>query len=168
MFIMAFNQPNYYGYGQYNQPNFSPNPYMNNAYNNYQPSSVVSQPIVPPATLPPSQPINQTPMLYGKVVDGIDVVKAMDVPINQAAICPKADLSCVYIKSWNVDGTTRVSEYKLITEETAKPVTDLNTILGDIKLSIDTLDKKFDRIRNVNTNQQNQVKKKRPEDDQNE
>lgn len=165
---MAFNQPNYYGYGQY-QPNF--NPYMNNTaygtgYNSYQSTPVMSQPVNQPTTLPP-QPMGQAPMLYGKVVDGVDVVKAMDVPINQAAVCPKADLSCVFIKSWNADGTTRVSEYKLITEEVSNSGTDLNSILGDIKLSIDALEKKIDRMRN-NSNQQNQIKKKRPEDEHDE
>lgn len=143
---MAFNQPNYYGYQQYGQP------YM------YQPMQPIAQ--APPPTLSPSQPQQtQVPMLYGKVVDGIDVVKAMDVPINQAAICPKADLSAVYIKSWNADGTTKVSEYKLYSaEQVSSDNTNLNSVLDEIKSSIINLDKKIDRIRN-NNYQQNKKRK---------
>lgn len=154
---MAFGQPNYYYQQQYGQQNY--NPYMNNQYIPSYPNMMNNNQQLIQSTAPPSPSVGQPPTLYGKVVDGIDVVRAMDVPINQAAICPKADLSAVYIKSWNVDGTTKISEYKLSADESSSFEPNLNSILGDIKNSIENLDKKIDRIKNNSSGNNAQQRK---------
>ena len=51
------------------------------------------------------------------MVDSVDVVKASEVPFGGYGIFPKADLSEIYIKSWNSNGTTRISVYKPLSEE---------------------------------------------------
>lgn len=65
------------------------------------------------------QPQSLMPASYlnGKMVDSVDVVKAMDVPIGGYGIYPKADLSEIYIKSWNQNGTTSIITYKIKEEE---------------------------------------------------
>lgn len=91
-------------------PSYSMNPY--NMYPNMIPQQ---QPVMPQmqmgAGVPQSQPI-QTPSLNGKIVDSEDVVKATEVPIGGYGIFPKADLSEIYIKSWNNNGTTSVITFK--------------------------------------------------------
>lgn len=56
-------------------------------------------------------------LLNGKIVDSEDVVKATEVPIGGYGIFPKADLSEIYIKSWNNNGTTSVITFKPIIPE---------------------------------------------------
>ena len=64
--------------------------------------------------------IQQSPSIYGKVVDGIEVVKATDLPIGQTGVYPKADLSEVFIKSWNADGTTRIDTYQKVIQSSSE------------------------------------------------
>lgn len=95
------NNPNYlsnYPYGYVNQ--YVPQP---------QPQQFLSQPM---------QPQNQQPQpLNGKIVDSADVVKATEVPIGGYGIFPKADLSEIYIKSWNNNGTTSVITFRPVMPE---------------------------------------------------
>lgn len=67
------------------------------------------------------QPTIPASYLNGKIVDSVDVVKAMDVPIGGYGIYPKADLSEIYIKSWNPNGTTNIVTFKPIVPETVAP-----------------------------------------------
>lgn len=62
----------------------------------------------------------QTYNLSGKMVDGIDVVKATDIPFGGYSIFPKGDLTEIYIKSWNDNGTTKIITYKPFTENEEK------------------------------------------------
>lgn len=93
----------------------------------------------------------QSNMLQGKVVDGEDIVKVTDVPIGGYGVFPKADFSEVYIKSWNNNGTTTITTYKPIIEETPKE--DVNSILLE---KINKIEEKIDSIvsppNNTNTN----------------
>ena len=50
--------------------------------------------------------------LQGKVVDSEDIVKVTDVPVGSYGVFPKADLSEVYIKTWNSNGTTSILTFK--------------------------------------------------------
>lgn len=58
------------------------------------------------------QQVAATSVLSGKVVDSEDMVKATEVPIGGYSIFPKADLSEIYIKSWNQNGTTSIITFK--------------------------------------------------------
>lgn len=81
------------------------NYYPNNLYGNYSYGAAYPQ-----AVNLPAQNVNQN--LLGKVVDGEDVVKATEVPFGGYGVFPKADLSELYIKSWNNDGTTKITTFK--------------------------------------------------------
>lgn len=97
------------------------NYYPNSLYGNYSYGAAYPQ-----AVNLPAQNVNQN--LLGKVVDGEDVVKATEVPFGGYGVFPKADLSELYIKSWNNDGTTKIVTYKpVVAEEEVKP--DYNQIL---------------------------------------
>lgn len=92
-----YNSYNFSGYQNYQMPT---------AYQQYGQLNQLQQPQQSPQTY-----------LNGKVVDSIDVVKVMDVPIGGYGFYPKADLSEVYIKSWNPNGTTSITTYKIKEEE---------------------------------------------------
>lgn len=95
---MNYYTPNYYAMGYpYNQY-----PQFQQPQQQFQMSQMNNN----------QQQAPQTPGLNGKIVDSEDVVRATEVPIGGYGIFPKADLSEIYIKSWNNNGTTSVIAYK--------------------------------------------------------
>ena len=90
---------------------------MYNGYgfnSNYQGYQMPYQPYGQLNQMQPQQQTSQiTSYLNGKIVDSIEVVRAMDVPIGGYGIYPKADLSEIYIKSWNPNGTTTIATYSI-------------------------------------------------------
>lgn len=78
-----------------------------------------------------------------KIVDSLEVSKIQEVPFGSFGVFPKGDLSEIYIKSWNGDGTTKVIVYKPeVVQETEKQ--DVYMIaLNEIKKSIDNLENKL-------------------------
>ena len=98
-------------------------------------------------------PIYQTPQyqipqpqnngLNGKVVDSYEVSKIQEIPFGSFGVYPKGDLSEVYIKSWNGDGTTKVVVYKPeVIQEATKPDIYM-AALDEIKQSIVDLESKI-------------------------
>lgn len=86
--------------------------YPNNFYQNYQYSGY-----------PQMSQMPQSPMvsnLQGKVVDGIEIVKATDVPFGSFSVFPKGDFGEIYLKTWNNNGTTQIITYKPVIEEETK------------------------------------------------
>lgn len=102
----------------YYQPNF----YSNYPYGQqYQQSSMMQQ---------QQQFTPQMQMgIQGKIVDGEDVVKATDVPVGGYGVFPKADLSEVYIKTWNPNGTTSVTTFKPVVPQEKVKQEDINNLL---------------------------------------
>lgn len=91
----------------------------------------------------PQQPQQQSPTLNGKVVDSYEVSKVQEIPFGSFGVYPKGDLSEVYIKSWNGDGTTKIVVYKPeIIQEVNKPDIYM-TALDEIKQSIEKLEEKI-------------------------
>lgn len=84
---------------------------------------------------------NQMMGLNGKVVDGEDVVKATEVPIGGYGIFPKADLSEVYLKTWNNNGTTSIITYK--PDKNAETPVQSAVTLDIIAQKIDALETKI-------------------------
>ena len=93
------------------------NPYLNQFYGN--------QPIQP---VQPTQPIKPQPTevqmpfkqisLQGKSVDSIDVVKAMDIPLDgSVSYFPIIDGSAIVTKQLLQDGTSKTTVYKPVNEE---------------------------------------------------
>lgn len=60
----------------------------------------------PQYTPPPPQQQLAPAGLNGRVVEGIEVVRAAEVPFGGYGVFPKADLSEIYVKVWNNNGTT--------------------------------------------------------------
>jgi hypothetical protein len=137
------NNSNYLGNYPYNYANqYVPQP---------QPQQFISQPMAPQTQQPQS--------LNGKIVDSEDVVKATEVPIGGYGIFPKADLSEIYIKSWNNNGTTSIITFKPIIQEVKEP-----QIVEDNSLKIierlNALDAKIDSLMMNNVAATAQVAKK--------
>ena len=115
------------------------NYYPNNYYLNYPYGNQYQQQQMP------YQAQAQTPQpqgLNGKIVDSQDVVRATEVPIGGYGIFPKADLSEIYIKSWNNNGTTSVITYK---PESPQPVATTDPIT-ELKEQIIVINSKLDSI----------------------
>lgn len=92
----------------------SQNPYMDrmNFLQNYQ-QSLQQQPMQ----------MNQQPMpqqivgINGRIVQAVENINANEVPMDGSmAFFPKQDMSEIYVKGWNADGTIRTIVYKPYTE----------------------------------------------------
>lgn len=133
---MNYYNPNFYS-------GYSPlygniNPTVNNtpSYNGSVPYTNTTQ-----------NPVQAVPAgLNGKIVDSLDVVKVTEVPIGGYGLFPKADLSEIYVKSWNNNGTTSILTFKPTTpiQEMTPPSTqdEIQKILEQMKV----LENKIDNL----------------------
>lgn len=88
-------------------------PYMTNMGNPYQPNQYQPNTYQQQNYQPMYQQL-QTPInnLSGKFVGKPEDITANDVPMNGSyAIFPKNDMSEIYVKSWNANGTINTSVY---------------------------------------------------------
>lgn len=112
-------QQNQQGYPQYYNPLSQVQnraiDYQQNIPNNYQQNQIV-------------QGIN------GKIISEMSQITANDVPMDgSVAFFPKQDLSEVYAKSWNADGTIRTVTYKPVLDNEPKNVpTDTEKLKCDL------------------------------------
>lgn len=112
-------QQNQQGYPQYYNPLAQVQnraiDYQQNIPNNYQQNQIV-------------QGIN------GKIITEMSQITANDVPMDgSVAFFPKQDLSEVYAKSWNADGTIRTVTYKPVLDNEPKNVpTDTEKLKCDL------------------------------------
>lgn len=83
--------------------------------------------------------------LQGKIVDSIDMVRANEVPFGGFGIFPKGDLSEIYIKSWNSNGTTQINTYKPVPNEESIEVKESN-LRNELLEKINDLNKRLDVI----------------------
>ena len=148
--------PNY-GMGQFY------NPQMQQQMQRFQP---MEQPqYTPQAVQPQPQPqaYKQTIGLQGKSVDSIDVVKAMDIPLDgTVSYFPLTDGSAIVSKQLQMDGTSKTVVYEPVKpEEKEKQVNNINEEFIDklkqdnislkegmnsIKNQIQDISKNFDRL----------------------
>lgn len=118
--------------------NYGYNPYMNQ--NRYMGVPQQPQPIEPQQPFTPVQTVQNRSFLNGKQVESIDVVKAMDIPMDgTVSYYPIADGSAIATKQLQMDGTSKTIIYKPIIEqdeEKSKSITlnDLNNIIEKIDL----------------------------------
>lgn len=129
-----------------------------NYYPNYNPSSyyTANYPYTMSNNLPYTQNMQsqitspQTSLLNGKIVDSEDIVKVTDVPIGSYGIFPKADLSEIYIKSWNNNGTTNIITFKPDATQDVSLMPETNNINNDsIGLILERITQLEDKIDNV-------------------
>ena len=93
----------------------SQNPYMDrmNFLQNYQQS--LQQPLVPTQMSGANQQAmpQQIAGINGRIVQAVENINANEVPMDgSVAFFPKQDLTEIYAKSWNADGTIRTLTFK--------------------------------------------------------
>lgn len=143
---MNYFNPGYVSYNPYGPPQAYNNPYQMPNQQNYQMNNNNLQQNAQ------NQPSNQG-LLNGKIVDSEDVVKATEVPIGGYGIFPRADLSEIYIKSWNNNGTTSIITFKPVVSESNSDKDNGQNLINMLLGKIDTLDNKLDIVLNSgNTN----------------
>lgn len=109
-------------YGYYNPIRNIGNP-MNNQF--------MQQPIVQPQTVVTG--------LQGKAVDSIDVVKALDIPLDGSiSYFPLVDGSAIITKKLQNDGTTKTTVYKVAEEK--EIATPKYATIEDIKKEVQNID----------------------------
>lgn len=124
--------------------NFNPNSYMGYSYaQNINPYMQPQQQQMQQNFMPPQQP--QVPSLNGKIVESKDIVKITEVPMGGYGIFPKADLTEIYVKTW--DSNTKQMNtltYKLENEA------ELPLIIPDSSSKLlerfNELEQKFDNV----------------------
>lgn len=122
------NYPNYGyqpQYGNY-QPYNPMAPYqdrlaqLQNQYNQQQTFNQISQ-------------NNQTFGLNGEIVDGIDVVKAKNVDMSgNVTFYPKSDMSEIYTKQLQPDGTSKITVYKALAMDNSQEEIQNQTVTLDV------------------------------------
>lgn len=105
----------------------STNPYMDrmNFLQNYQ-QSLQQQPMQMNQQPIPQQIVG----INGRIVQAVENINANEVPMDGSmAFFPKQDMSEIYVKGWNADGTIRTIVYKPYTEpggsNACNPTTDI-------------------------------------------
>lgn len=136
----------------YAQPN---NPYAErmNFLQGYQQSLQQS---IPPTPMP-----GTSQSAIGKIVDSMDAVKAIDIPMDgNIYYFPKADGTEIYGKQWQQDCTTRILTYKPVLDAEPSNISpkqeklkfDLpEDVTEGIMKRFDTLESKFSDFENVLT-----------------
>lgn len=127
-------------------------------YNTQQP---MTQQSIQNFSQQPTQPqtsTNQT-SFNGRIVDGIDMVKAIDVPFGGYGVFPRADMKEIYVKGWNPNGTTSTLVYSPVApSEAPVQMSDNNTVQNDfvnvLLAKVNQLEEKIDSLLEpkVNTN----------------
>ena len=113
------------------------NPYLNRFYGQQQAN--MSQPMEMPIQQQntPQMALNRQNILYGKQVDSLEVVKAIDIPLDgSVSYFPLANGSAIVTKQLQQDGTSKITVYE---PNTQKEDTKFATI-EDIDKRIEKLD----------------------------
>lgn len=107
----------------------------------YQPNDTMNQSLNTTTYIPPQNHQNMQQFgLLGKSVDSIDVVKAMDIPLDgSVSYFPLVDGSAIVTKRIQTDGTSKTIVYK--------PVDD-NSNDGNKYITLDFLEDKLKEINN--------------------
>ena len=106
-----------------NNPYMQPqNPYMDrmNFLQNYQQN--LQQPLVPTSMSGANQQAmpQQIAGINGRIVQAVENINANEVPMDgSVAFFPKQDLTEIYAKSWNADGTIRTLTFKPVLNDKA-------------------------------------------------
>ena len=118
--------------------------YPSNFYSSYNYNT--SQPQYQQSIYPQQMPQVQMG-LQGKIVESEDIVKVTDIPIGGYGIFPKADLSEIYIKTWNGNGTTNIMTFQPVVKQEAVKEENNNNNNNNIVLEkIQCLEEKIDTL----------------------
>lgn len=135
-------------YGQYNS--YYPYQYQQPRYDLQQNQPLFNQ----QQSIQPQQQAG----LNRKVVQAVEQITANDVPMDgSVAVFPKQDMSEIYTKSWNADGTIRTIVYKPYTAS-QPDVANNSADMSKMKMGLsdeateafmarfDSLERKFDEL----------------------
>lgn len=110
------------------------------------------------ATLPyyrqyPQQLARQQPLgLNGMIVQSVDSVTADAVPMDgSVAFFPKQDLSEIYVKSWNPDGTIKTVTFRPI-EESLPNTVSIEAQVDELAAKVNELEASINKIQNGKRN----------------
>ena len=125
--------------------NYYPNNlYASYPYNNlYQPNQYSPQQSLNNFNQSSMGVTNNPMSLLGKIVDGEEVVKATEIPLGGFGVFPKADLTEIYIKSWNNNGTTQIIRYQPIVATTEEKQESASSIILE---KINNIEAKLDGL----------------------
>ena len=113
------------------------NYYPNNFYQNYSYGNMYQ----------PQQAQPAVAALQGKVVDSVDMVRVNEVPFGGFGVFLKGDLSEIYVKSWNNNGTTQINTYRPIPVEETKEAKEISS-RDELLEKINALNEKLDALMN--------------------
>lgn len=106
--------------------------------------------------------LQQTNYISGKIVDSEDVVKVAEIPFGGYGVFPRADLTEIYFKIWNNNGTTSIITYKPSTQQ---PVQSQEEIVNKILQKVENLENKISELTQpypiiATTSAQGEIKKR--------
>lgn len=104
-------------------------------YQPYMPFQQYQPPIQQPMqqTFQPSIPTQ--PNMAGRIVKAVEEIVPNEVPMNgNVGIFPLSDMSSIYVKGWNQDGTISTVVYKPVVdaEEPSEPTVSLVDIMDSL------------------------------------
>ena len=112
------------------------NPYLNRFYGQQQMNTPQPMELPQQTQNVPQMGLNRQNILYGKQVDSLEVVKAIDIPLDGSiSYFPLANGSAIVTKQLQQDGTSKITIYE--------PKTQKN----DIKFAtIEDIDKRLEKL----------------------
>ena len=83
------------------------------------------------------QPMTQPIGINGRVVQAVENINANEVPMDGSmAFFPKQDMSEIYVKGWNANGTIKTTVYKPYTESNGNNVSNPTTDIENSKFTL--------------------------------
>ena len=103
----------------------------------------------------------QSLRLNGMMVQSVDSITADAVPMDgSAAFFPKQDLSEIYVKSWNPDGTIKTLTFHPV-ENSIPSINSVDEQINVLTAKVNALEASFNKIqngkRNYNRKENNQT-----------
>lgn len=112
------------------------NPYLNRFYGQQQANLPQPMEMTMQQQNTPQMALNRQNILYGKQVDSLEVVKAIDIPLDGSiSYFPLANGSAIVTKQLQQDGTSKITIYE---PKTQKEDTKFATI--------EDIDKRFEKL----------------------
>nr|DAX11626.1 MAG TPA: hypothetical protein [Bacteriophage sp.] len=131
---MQMNSPQYNN--PYNIPSYYPQQYTGYPQYLQQMQAARYQPQEQTSVQIPGAYQQQPVGINGRIVQSVENINANEVPMDGSmAFFPKQDMSEIYVKGWNADGTIKTIVYKPQIDN--KSVQAVNTSLDTEKLKID-------------------------------
>lgn len=122
------------------------NNYPNQNPNGYYPQQTMQYQQAQSQQYAMQQQNAQPAFIRGKFVESADILKVTEVPMGETLVCPKADYSEIYVKSWNPNGTTRIVTFRPVLDSTDGTAPAEEIKMSEIMSRLDSLDQKMDKF----------------------